>query len=135
MGPHEAPHLNYPENLWLDWFMDGIMNPDIDETGARSILHYLIDLNILEFGGDDSLKLFKVRQGQSSDEVRSALLETLDGMSQTESGFALIYFFSSCSTCFCLAIQSAAVPSAVKLAVPILVSIKIFPTESNSFLY
>ena len=97
MGPHEAPHLNYPENLWLDWFMDGIMNPDIDETGARSILHYLIDLNILEFGGDDSLKLFKVRQGQSSDEVRSALLETLNGMSQTESGFALVYFFSGSS--------------------------------------
>ena len=97
MGPHEAPHLNHPESLWLNWFMDGIFNSDIDETGARSLLHYLIDLNVLEFEGDGSLKLSRVSQGQSNNEVKNALLETLNGMSQTESGFALVYFFSGSS--------------------------------------
>ena len=49
MGPHEAPHLNYPESLWLHWFKDGILNSDIDTIGAKSVLHYLADLNILEY--------------------------------------------------------------------------------------
>lgn len=94
MGPRDAPHLSHSESLWLNWFMDGIFNSDIDETGVLSLLHYLVDLNILEIFGDGSLKLSGVRQGQSSDEARVSLLETLNAVSKTESGFALVYFLT-----------------------------------------
>lgn len=98
MGPHEAPDLNYPEKLWLNWFKDGILNPDIDEIGAKSVLHYLIDLNLLEYE-DVLLKLSWVKRGQSSDEVKSILLDKINQASRMEAGFALVYFISSLSEC------------------------------------
>ena len=47
MSPHEEPHLIYSEDLWFEWFLDGILNADIDGKGGAPILHYLLDLNIL----------------------------------------------------------------------------------------
>ena len=99
MGPHEAPGLNYPKKLWLDWFKDRILNSDIDDIGAKSVLHYLIDLSVLEYDGDVLLKLSGTKRGQSSDEVKSNLLEKLNRMCRTETGFALVYFVSSLSEC------------------------------------
>jgi len=99
MNPREAPHLNYPEDLWLNWFKDEILNSDIDDIGAKSVLHYLIDLKFLEYDGDVLLKLSEVRPGQSSDEVKSVLLDKLSMESHTEVGFALVYFISSLSEC------------------------------------
>jgi len=99
MGPHEAPDLNYSEELWVNWFMDGIINSDIDDIGAKSVLHYLIDLKILEYDGDKLLKLSEVKRGQTSDDVVAVLLEKLNRAYHTEVGFALVYFISSLSKC------------------------------------
>ncbi len=30
MSPCEEPHLNYSEDLWFEWFRDGILNTDIE---------------------------------------------------------------------------------------------------------
>lgn len=97
MSLNGSLHLSFPENLWLNWFMDNIFNSDIDKVGAKSVINYLIDLNILEFKGEELLKLSLARQGQSDDEVRDGLLKDLNRLSQTERGFALIYFISDLS--------------------------------------
>ena len=59
MSPHEEPHLNYPEDLWFEWFLDGILNSDIDGTGGTPIVHYLLDLNILVSDGNGFTKNFQ----------------------------------------------------------------------------
>jgi len=97
MSPHEEPHLNYSEELWFEWFRVGILNTDIDDTGEAPILHYLLDLNVLESDGNGLLKLSRVSEDQSNCEVKDRLLESLNGMSNTENGFALVYFLSSFS--------------------------------------
>jgi len=75
MSPCEEPHLNYSEDLWFEWFRDGILNTDIHGTGETPILHYLLDLNVLESDGNGLLKLSRVSKGQSSHEVKNRLLE------------------------------------------------------------
>jgi len=97
MSPHEEPHLIYSEDLWLEWFLDGILNADIDGMGGAPILHYLLDLNILVSEGNGLLKLSRVSKGQSSHEVKKRLLEALNDLSKSENGFALVYFLSSYS--------------------------------------
>jgi len=97
MSPHEEPHLIYSEDLWLEWFLDGILNADIDGTGGAPILHYLLDLNILVSEGNGLLKLSRVSKEQSSHEVKKRLLEALNDLSKSENGFALVYFLSSFS--------------------------------------
>ena len=97
MSPHEEPHLNYSEELWFEWFRDGILNTDIDGTGETPILHYLLDLSVLESEGNGLLKLSKVSKEQSSHEVKNRQLEALNDLSKTENGFALVYFLSSFS--------------------------------------
>jgi len=69
MSPHEEPHLIYSEDLWFEWFLDGILNADIDGAGGAPILHYLLDLNILVSEGNGLLKLSMVSKEQSSHEV------------------------------------------------------------------
>ena len=97
MSPYEKPHLNHSEGLWFDWFRDGILNADIDDAGEKPVLHYLVDLSVLECDSKGLLKLSGVGEGQSSHEVKSILLKSLNGLSQTENGFALVYFLSSFS--------------------------------------
>ena len=97
MSPHEEPHLIYSEDLWFEWFLDGILNADIDDAGGVPILHYLLDLNILVSEGNGLLKLSRVSKGQSSREVKKRLLETLNDLSKSENGFALVYFLSAFS--------------------------------------
>jgi len=97
MSPHKEPHLIYSEDLWFEWFLDGILNADIDGTGGAPILHYLLDLNILVSDGNGLLKLSRVSKGQSSHEVKKRLLGVLNDLSKSENGFALVYFLSSFS--------------------------------------
>jgi len=97
MSPHEEPHLIYSEHLWFEWFLDGILNADIDGPGRAAILHYLLDLNILVSEGSGLLKLSKVSKEQSSHEVKKRLLGALNDLSKSENGFALVYFLSSFS--------------------------------------
>ena len=97
MSPHKTPHLKHSEGLWFDWFRDGILNADIDDAGEKPVLHYLVDLSVLECDSKGLLKLSGVGEGQSSHEVKSILLKSLNGLSQTENGFALVYFLSSFS--------------------------------------
>ena len=73
MSPHEEPYLNHSEDLWLEWFLDGILNADIDGKGGAPILHYLLDLNILVSDGNGLLKLPRVSKGQSSHEVKKTI--------------------------------------------------------------
>ena len=94
MSPHEEPHLIYSEDLWFEWFLDGILNADIDGAGGAPILHYLLDLNILVSEGNGLLKLSRVNKEQSSHEVKKRLLEALNDLSKSEKGFALVYFLS-----------------------------------------
>jgi hypothetical protein len=84
MSPCEEPHLNYSEDLWFEWFRDGILNTDIDGTGETPILHYLLDLSVLESEGNGLLKLSKVSKEQSSHEVKNRQLEALNDLSKTE---------------------------------------------------
>ena len=70
MSPHEKPYLNYSEELWFEWFMDGILNSDIDAKGKIPILHYLLDLNIFESDANGLLKLSSLNHGVSSQEVK-----------------------------------------------------------------
>ncbi len=97
MSPHEEPHLTYSEDLWFEWFLDGIFNADIDGAGGPPILHYLLDLNIFVSEGKGLLKLSRVSKGQSSHEVKKRLLETLNDLTKSENGFALVYFLSNYS--------------------------------------
>ena len=97
MSPCEEPNHNYSEDLWFEWFRDGILNTDIDGTGETPILHYLLDLSVLESEGNGLLKLSKVSKEQSSHEVKNRQLEVLNDLSKTENGFALVYFLSSFS--------------------------------------
>ena len=97
MSPHEEPHLIYSEDLWFEWFLDGILNADIDGKGGAPILHYLLDLNILVSEGNGLLKLSRVNKEQSSHEVKKRLLDALNDLSKSENGFALVYFLSSFS--------------------------------------
>ena len=94
MSPHEDPHLNYSQELWFNWFRDGILNSDIDVTGETPIMHYLIDLNILEYDVNGLLKLSSIKKGHSGHEVKSRLLVILSDLSSTENGFALVYLLS-----------------------------------------
>ena len=94
MGPHEAPHLNYSEDLWINWFVDGIINSDVDDIGAKAILHYLIDLNVLEVCGDGLFKLSELQHEKDVGNIRRLLSQRLNRISQTKRGFALIYFIS-----------------------------------------
>jgi hypothetical protein len=57
MGPNEMPHLKHSEGLWFDWFRDGILNADIDDAGEKPVLHYLVDLSVLERDSKGLLKL------------------------------------------------------------------------------
>ena len=97
MSPHDDPHLIYSEDLWFEWFLEGILNADIDGAGGAPILHYLLDLKILVSEGNGLLKLSRVSKGQSSHEVQKLLLEALNDLSKSENGFALVYFLSSFS--------------------------------------
>jgi hypothetical protein len=97
MNPHEDPHFNHTQDLWFNWFRDGILNSDIDITGETPIIHYLIDLNILEYDANGLLKLSSIKKEHSGHEVKSRLLEVLSDLSSTENGFALVYFLSSFS--------------------------------------
>ena len=97
MGPHDKPHLSYPEELWFDWLRDGILNKDIDLSGKTPLLHYLLDLNILESESNGLLKLSEVNEGLSGGRVKNLLIESLNTISSTENGFALVYFLSSFS--------------------------------------
>ena len=97
MGPQEDPHLNYSEELWFEWFLDGIFNGDIDATGRIPIIHYLLDLNVLEPDGNGTFKLSRLNDGQSSQEVKKMLVDFLSNMGKTEKGFALVYFLSNIS--------------------------------------
>ena len=97
MGPQEDPHLNYSEELWCEWFLDGIFNEDIDATGRIPIVHYLLDLNVLEPDGNGTFKLSRLNDGQSSQEVKKMLVDFLSSMGKTEKGFALVYFLSNTS--------------------------------------
>ena len=94
MSPHEDPHLNYSQGLWFNWFRDGILNSDIDVTGETPIMHYLIDLNILEYDVNGLLKLSSVKKEYSCHEVKNRLLVVLSDLSNTENGFALVYLLS-----------------------------------------
>ncbi|MBT6295933.1 MAG: hypothetical protein HOB32_10615 [Nitrospina sp.] len=97
MSPHEKPYLNYSEELWFEWFMDGILNSDIDAKGKIPILHYLLDLNIFESDANGLLKLSSLNHGVSSQEVKKNLQVILINISKTEKGFALVYFLSNFS--------------------------------------
>lgn len=97
MSPHDKPHLSYPEELWFDWLLDGILNKDIDSSGKTPLLHYLLDLNILELESNGFLKLSEINEGLSGGRVKKLLMESLNAISSTENGFALIYFLSSFS--------------------------------------
>ena len=97
MGPQEDPHLNYSEELRFEWFLDGIFNEDIDATGRIPIVHYLLDLNVLEPDGNGTFKLSRLNDGQSSQEVKKMLVDFLSSMGKTEKGFALVYFLSNSS--------------------------------------
>ena len=97
MGPHDKPQLSYPEELWFDWFLDGILNKDINSSGKTPLLHYLLDLNILKSESNGLLKLSKIKEGLSGGRVKKLLIESLNAISSTENGFALIYFLSSFS--------------------------------------
>ena len=97
MSPHDDPHLIYSEDLWFEWFLEGILNADIDGAGGAPILHYLLDLNIFVSEGKGLLKLSRVSKGQSSHEVKKRLLEALNDLTKSENGFALVYFLSSYS--------------------------------------
>jgi len=97
MGPHDKPQLSYPEELWFDWFLDGILNKDINSSGKTPLLHYLLDLNILKSESNGLLKLSKLNEGLSGGRVKKLLIESLNAISSTENGFALIYFLSSFS--------------------------------------
>ena len=94
MNPNENPHLNYSQDLWFNWFRDGILNSDIDVTGETPIMHYLIDLNILEYDVNGLLKLSSIKKEHSGHEVKSRLLVVLSDLSSTENGFALVYLLS-----------------------------------------
>ena len=98
-SPYKDLHLSHNNKLWLKWFRDGILNSDIDDIGARAVLHYLIDLNILKDDKNQLLKLSGVKQGQSNDKVRNDLVEIFNKVCDTEPGFALVYFISSLSDC------------------------------------
>ena len=97
MSPHDDPHLIYSEDLWFEWFLEGILNADIDGAGGAPILHYLLDLNIFVSEGKGLLKLSRVSKGQSSHEVKKRLLEALNDLTKSENGFALVYFLSNYS--------------------------------------
>ena len=97
MGPQEAPHLAHSENLWFHWFRDGFLNPDIDESGVQSVIHYLADLNVLEYQLDGGLCLRGIKEGNTIDEVKSFLLKTFDDLRHTEGGFAIVYFLAGIS--------------------------------------
>jgi hypothetical protein len=97
MGPHEAPHLAHAENLWFDWFRDGTLNSDIDDAGMKSVLHYLLDLNVMKFQDDAGLQISGVKTGQTNAEVRSFLLIAFDKLKCSENGFAIVYFLSGLS--------------------------------------
>ena len=94
MSPHEDPHLNYSQELWFNWFRDGILNSDIDVTGETPIIHYLIDLSILEYDDNGLLKLSNIKKEHSGLEVKNRLLLVLSDLSSTENGFALAYLLS-----------------------------------------
>ena len=94
MSPHEDPHLNYSQGLWFSWFRDCILNSDIDVTGETPIMHYLIDLNILEYDVNGLLKLSSMKKEYSCQEVKNRLLVVLSDLSKTENGFALVYLLS-----------------------------------------
>jgi len=94
MSPHEDPHLNYSQELWFNWFRDGILNSDIDVTGETPIMHYLIDLSILEYDDNGLLKLSNIKKEHSGLEVKNRLLLVLSDLSSTENGFALAYLLS-----------------------------------------
>jgi len=69
------------------WLFSYILNTDIDGTGETPILHYLLDLSVLESEGNGLLKLSKVSKEQSSHEVKNRQLEALNDLSKTENGF------------------------------------------------
>ena len=94
MSPHEDLHLNYSQELWFNWFRDGILNSDIDVTGEKPIIHYLIDLSILEYDDNGLLKLSNIKKEHSGLEVKNRLLLVLSDLSSTENGFALAYLLS-----------------------------------------
>ncbi len=94
MGPHSAPHLVHAESLWIHWFKDGILNPDIDDAGVLSVLHYLADLNVLEYQPGRNLRLTGIKEGVMADEVKNYLHNSLDDLRVTKGGFAIVYFLS-----------------------------------------
>ena len=94
MSPHEDPHLSYAQDIWFNWFRDGILNSDIDVSGETPIMHYLIDLNILEYDVNGLLKISSIKKEHSGHEVKSRLLVVLSDLSSTENGFALVYLLS-----------------------------------------
>lgn len=97
MSPFEEPHLSHSENSWLGWFRNGILNADMDESGARSTLHYLIDLNVLVFEENGLLKLYGIGRARSNNKVKKSLIKTLHEKSTTKNGFALVYLISDLS--------------------------------------
>ncbi|MCH8157594.1 MAG: hypothetical protein IID18_07575 [Nitrospinae bacterium] len=92
MKPHEAPHLPHAADQWVEWFRDGTVNSDLDDTEVRSILHYLADLELLEPDGEGTWKLSGIESGQSGEDARRSLRDRLDVLSASDRGFALVYF-------------------------------------------
>ena len=93
MDSREAFNLPHTTGQWIQWLLDGIINPDLDTEETHSILHHLADLKIFKSDGEGTWKLSGLEPNCTSEDVCFILQELLTEVSATEQGFALIYFF------------------------------------------
>jgi hypothetical protein len=93
MDSHETFNSPHTTGQWVEWLLDEIINPDLGAEETHSILHHLADLKIFKSDGEGAWKLSGLEPNCTGEDARLILQELLAGVSATEPGFALIYFF------------------------------------------
>ncbi len=74
---------------WEAWFEANLAPGDFKSGDMRAYLHHLADLDVFEVSGDDSWSLAGIDDSLDDAALKDRLVERLDALSRTDSGFAL----------------------------------------------
>jgi hypothetical protein len=85
----DQPH---PLDQWSVWFKAELAPSDLDAPGVLAFMYYFADMGILEPVDESRWKLCNIDNKQSSGQLRDSIRDHLEGLSQTEEGFAISYF-------------------------------------------
>ncbi len=86
-------HHAHDFEQWADWFKKEFAPADLEAAGVLAFMHHFADIGILESsGGEGQWKLAGIDIDSKSENIREKILDRLETLSGTTSGFAINFF-------------------------------------------